>query len=793
MKSFARLLCAAGTCLLLVSVAEAQEPVWFSAQRPPRVAVLGFDDANAEAPGTRHASSVEAMLETFLKLKSQFIVVERKNLGGLLEERRRIQNGMVDIPPDDTTSRELLEKVDAYIQGTVTSIHGSRIEIDAELFSSFGGRLIAAAQRSGPEPCLRAIVERLGLALEQDFLRPSYGKLRFELTEPENVRIFLNPIPSEAAHGETNPPVERSFSVTMGEKTDLVKPWITDPTSLTIENLLSGWYSIRLARPGYEDLETDAARWEVRDRSGKAKVYDRESGRPLSQMEPDLRRFVVYVKPSATEAIDGDALGFLLHKQGGSLTVRVKRKYLDTDFSQTPQRVMLMGGKGLRLNDLEWPEEVPDNPECGLFDERQPARPDYSRTYIAAGQNFDFDQFKDGELIIDDYKGEIVPAGQYRIAVWDPNYQLEKVDAVVRDSGRKDVTRISLSRETLPLKLEVTGAGPVNRVVLRGRETNYQQNPLLNFSEPKAQRGLPVDVYKVTTNIPGLERWQQAVNLLPADETPPRYSTHSGAFSPEISQSIEKDKIARAVTITIKTGFALAGRTGLFSKPPDLFVDREVPKLLDLLLDEGNPPNFQQLSEDLAQRLKVIDLLVLNPRDMAQLRRSPELSSMVRSYVEGGGALFAFLSEAGDYGDVVGAPLVIESKSGPTDRFELAPGEVGGIVIGQRRKVEVGAQRVLPELAKVPAQAPWRMLAFTRERQGPRIIERGERESGGYVLLWLDEPGSFRGPRGETAPAIQEARARIQDRALKWARYLMVRRYAKSSKQRRQAELELGR
>jgi len=140
---------------------------------------------------------------------------------------------------------------------------------------------------------------------------------------------------------------------------------------------------------------------------------------------------------------------------------------------------------------------------------------------------------------------------------------------------------------------------------------------------------------------------------------------------------------------------------------------------------------------------------------MARLRGSPELSAMVQSYVEAGGALFAFLSEPGDYGDIIGAPLRIKSPSGPPDRFE----------------------------------EPWRVVAFREQRQGSRIIERGEREAGGYVLLWLDDPGSFRGRRRETA--VQEVRAKVEERVLKWARYLMLRRYDKTAKQRRQAELDL--
>jgi len=814
MMTFARFLAgAAGAALLLAGAAEAREPARYTAQRRPRVAVLGFKDANAEAPETRHAASVQAMLETSLQRRSQFVVVERKNLGGLLEERQRMQNGMVDIPPDDTTSRELLEKVDAYIQGTVTllsetaedKIHGRRIEIDAKLYFGFGGRLIVTAQRSGPEACLRSVVERLGITLERNFLRSYYSKLTFELKEPENVRIFLTPIPLDTERDEENPPAERSTAVTIGGEYDTVEPWTTDPTTYTIENLLSGWYFMRLARPGYAELKTDAARWEVRNRSGTPEVYDRLTGQPLSVIAPELRRSIVHVDPLAIEVIDGDALGFVFHKQGGSLAPRVRRQYLDADFSQVPQRVVLMGGKGLHLNNnLETPEEFSDNPDCDLFDKRQPTSPEFFRTHVTSGQAFDFDRFKGGELIIDDYKGEIVPAGQYQIVLWDPNYQVEKAGVVIRDGDIKKVTQTSLARETLPLKLEVTGARPENRVILRGRDTHYQLELPFDFAEVKEQRGLPADVYRASTDIPGLDGWRQTVELHRANVTPPKYFTRSGVFSPKITQASEDDKLTRAATLTIKTRLALAGRLDAFSLSPvppaaDLFMDRELPKILDLLLrgqelqSGGNPQDLDQLRELLAQRLKVIDLLVFDPHDMAQIRRSPEVAAIVRNYLQEGGALLAFVAEAGDYGEVVGAPLVIGTASDPTDRFELAPGDVSGFVPRLGRKVEVRSKRALPELSRLPAQGPWRVLAFTRERQSPRIVERGERESGGYVALWLDDPSSFRGPRGETIPAVQEARAKVEERVLKWARYLMYRRYDKGGKQRQQAELELGR
>src|SRR5436305_8176859 len=50
----------------------------FTAQRRPRVTVFEFENTNTDARNARYGSSVEAMLVTFLKRKSQFVVVERQ-------------------------------------------------------------------------------------------------------------------------------------------------------------------------------------------------------------------------------------------------------------------------------------------------------------------------------------------------------------------------------------------------------------------------------------------------------------------------------------------------------------------------------------------------------------------------------------------------------------------------------------------------------------------------------------------------------------------------------------------
>src|SRR5436305_8051474 len=69
------------------------------------------------------------------------------------------------------------------------------------------------------------------------------------------------------------------------------------------------------------------------------------------------------------------------------------------------------------------------------------------------------------------------------------------------------------------------------------------------------------------------------------------------------------------------------------------------------------PHERDALRKLLAQHLEVIDLLVLDPRDMAQLRRSREVSAIIDRYVQAGGALFAFGTETAEYRGVVGGPL----------------------------------------------------------------------------------------------------------------------------------------
>ncbi len=868
----------------------------FTAQRRPRVTVLGFDDNNTEAKSASYSSSVEAMLVTFLKRKSQFVVVERQKLGGLLEERQRIGKGMVQVEPGNEAAHELLEKLDAYILGSVTllnisaevdtaetqsqpqkgdqpdsgetkkrqRISGPRIEVDAKLLARFDARIIAAAQRSGPVACLRSIVERLGIALEQEFLRPYYGKLTFKLADPESVRIFLTPILLDNALDEEKPPVERSSTVKIGSGQDGVEPWTTDPAAYTIENLLSGWYSLRLERPGYDKLPVNVASWEARKTFDEIQIYERRDNLLLDDVDPEKRRYVVRVDPLRTETIDGDDRGFVFRKKGGAVQPRIKRQYLDSDFSRPPARAILLGGADLEINQVGKIDEYADDTDCDLFSEKPPTLPDYGRTYIASGQAFEFDTFKGGQLIIEDYKGEAVPAGRYSLTFWEPYYETSDTEVSVRDRDLEKSSRVSLVRQSLPLEIRVTGSQSSSRALFEGRDTHAKIETALDFDGTKVQPSLPVDSYSVATNIPGLDGWRTQVDLLPTAPSPPEIDTRSDPKKATVLPPDPAKSTDAGYQLTVKTRLSIAGRLENLSQPPnpqaaDLNVDRTTLKILNLLLygQEERPqaaesksfrdkagkvikegrdvlrginvptpplasptavpidwnkapetttpaasvtarppsppkhdasPDIEALIRLLSKNLEVLDLLILDSRDVVALRKSPEAAAAIDRWVRGGGAIFAFISEAGDYSKVFGAPLAIKALGKLTDRFELAPGSVNGILPILEKKVKVKSKRALPELAKLTPGDGWRVVAYTKSQKAPRIIERGERDKGGYIAVWLDDPTSFQGRKGGTVVQVERTRANLEERVVEWARYLMYRRFDKAGDQKRRAE-----
>lgn len=355
--------------------AAAQEPGSdrrnFTAQHKAKVAVMKFENTNAEATAQGFGASVSAMLITFLKRQSQLVVVERQNLDLLLDEWKKRETGVVQAPPDtdplqapvlDPTQalalpapqqQPLFEYIDAILDGRVTVLgdcgdnrrdaQGARapapppsedrcsVEIDARLISPRDAHIIAAAHRSGKRSDLRSTVEALGVDLEQGLLRPYYGNLTLTVDQPTNVRVFLTPILRKGASDDERPAVPLDRTFTPQPTQVLVEKWVTTPNVANVASLLGGWYSVRLERPGFESVGVDNTRLQLNDTAGQTPRLEQINGAPLT---PEQQSFVVQIVPFETRKWPTDGRQVQLSKKGGSVAIRVRREFLDREYRE---------------------------------------------------------------------------------------------------------------------------------------------------------------------------------------------------------------------------------------------------------------------------------------------------------------------------------------------------------------------------------------------------------------------------------------------------------------------------
>lgn len=808
----------ASTCLLVwllaPSVAEASLDTAYTAQRKPRITVLRFDDTNADARSRLYGESVSAMLVTFLKRKSQFVVVERQKLEEVLQEWRRNQSGLTNITSGDPSSRELLEKLDGILIGSVTLL-GEQIEIDAKLLSRQDGRIIAATQRSGPIGCLRQIVERLGTAIEQEFLRPYYGRLKITIPDPLNVRVFLTPILVDNALDEERPPIELGVSVRPEPGADVVRPWVTDPTTLVIENVLSGWYTLRLERSGYEGAGAENARFEFNSMLGE--VVHKASALPVDQ-GGDEGMFLVEVRPLETSQLD-ELVELQLRKRAGSVSVEARRQFVDREPGQVPGMRVLVASRDLELDRASRAGLVEPGEECSRFVVEDPViLQRFPETKVRAGARFDFEAFKGGSLWIEDYRGEPLPAGRYVTLTWAPNHRIDKRSSVVvndNDRGRRITAELRRSTAKLELLVSERQKGSVARLVCE--ETGFTTEVPLDFEERATVPDVPLDRCTLTHNVPGFGSWRQTIGLLP-DEVPqpPTLEELSALLTPPSGDGKEVDPVdnPRAVPIPVKTQLWIGGREPVNGVPPGVHFDPMVGQILaDLVRDlesenrgiqasqakatqsllvaaprAGEPeqtPRRRRLAL-LEWRLALTDLLLLDATDIARLRRFPELAERLRAFVEAGGALAASVAEAGDYAAIFGAPLAVQPKFQKTDQVELFPGEVPEMAL--QLEGELSDDRQLPRFAHVKNRiAGWRVVAFAKKGKEPQIVERGELTSGGYAQVWAENLTAV-----GNLPEVTTVRQKLFDRALVWAQYLMFRRLDREGRQMAEARQKLG-
>lgn len=782
----------------------AHEEQKYTAQRRPRVTVMEFRDTNATADETAYGESVSAMLVTYLKRKSQFVVVERQDVQSVLTEWTRNQEGQTK---QDLTSGqiELLERIDVIIQGSVTML-GNRIEIDGKLLSREDGRIITAAERSGPIDCLRQIVDRLGVALENGFLTPYYGRVQLTIYEPENVHFLLTPILTPNALDEEKPPSELEATTLPGEKKDTIRKWITSPATFMIENVLAGWYTLRLTRGGYEDVKIpNALLRAVETPSGFEVRYHADRRMlPLGQA-PDgerLRSLLVRVDRLETNEIDLSARGVEMRKLQGALDFSVfnenkeplpdarvmmksvalainpgykealRKKLAEIETARTGGKSVKESSAGEKKTEegktkdegsvleralykslglmvgsplgekADQGETKKKETVCEFFEEERPPAFDHGSRVVRPGESFNPDDFKGGDLYFEEYHGETVPVGMYEVAVWAPRQELRKLTIMVsEDRDLAKLRRVNLERR----RQDVLIVGKsTSKVRFTGEETGLEQEYSLDAENGQRSVSLPVDLFDMECDSDGLGTWRRQLDLRPASDEPPAFDD---AFMEEPSNGeVGQDSASLPAAVRVKSTIWVGGRFQGFRPFPHTFYNPRVGELLDQILNETSAYDWSSLEADndklaaLADRLQDVDLLILDEDDMSRIRVFPELAAVIRGYVEGGHALFAFVTREGDYQSVVGRPLTLKRRHFGADRVRL---NLEGGSPKFDYDIEVGWRRPLPRVKtkSYRASPEWKIVSYTKKQKKPRVIESGNPVEGGYVMVWFETAG----------------------------------------------------
>jgi TolB-like protein len=785
----------------------------YSAQRKPRVAVMKFENTNDVAKKQAFGESVSAMLGTFLKRKSQFVVVERQNLDKVLSEWKLEGAGATEA----SGAPSVLSSIDAILDGRVTVLttaQGDEIEIDARLISKRDAHIISAGHQSGPTACLRATVEQLGIELEQGFLRPYYGTLTVTVSEPVNARIYLTPVLASGALDDEKPPLELDRTVSAQNRSAYEK-WITKPTQATISNLLVGWYTIRIEHPGYEGVGTDNFKLVIQDAFGQAVPAAAGSAAPGIGAEP--RQFLIQIKPLETTRWPLDGAPVRLRKMSGSVTLKIKRQYVDTDFKDArdlPDLATFLRAEKVDVNDLD--DLVSKDDDADKCRKDRPVTAAFLsimeslRACTSPISEAVLESFKVGDLAVHNYHRfakdarSFLPTGSYKVQARHPTYDAS-TDVVfdVTNSTDDRTVLIELRRQLGTLTLFRAGtADAPHHLRLVGRETRFERQVALDFTGRKDITDLPVDTYVMTTDIPGFEKWQSVVRLEPTAR-PSQPQATAEKFFDDTCELVPDKPLAMGASIEVKMHPWLSGRVdslnlfqhvNLVRRPlvdalESALMTEEAKKdraqvarpnnAQSLLIQSGGPTPTASTQQDpveiLRSALRLTDLLYLNDRDMSRLAAVPRVGAVVREYIDRGGALFCFVSTPADYSSVLGAAIPLNTTA-MRQTIELYPGVVPSVQLTIRQQLTTKRNIPLVRHSTKEPLSEWRVLAFRKKGKEPAILERGTPDTGGYVMVWLDTPADLL-----THEATRETIAEIEKRAIAWGQYLMYRRFGPGS------------
>ncbi len=765
----------------------------FSAQEPPKVAILIFNDTDSKAGKRMLGKTVSTMMVSFLKDNSQFSVVDRQNTTILLEEWRRIQEGQISSNQGtlENTFQSVealaLEGLDRFILGDVSIVGNldgkDLVEIDARLLR-LDGSIHTVAHGSGEEGCLRDLVHKVGRALEQKAMESEYGELEIRVDNPEKVWIHLTPVPLESDERAT--PAELGLSLDIGnlQKSPVQSLWITDPKRIVIDDVLTGYYSLRLDRAGYRRLGTKSSHWRLRQENGTLVPYygeERISG------PAGAGRFLVKVDRDRRTVVDRQ---FVLEEAVGSLV-----PILALDYPAVDMAVPEVELTPLDLDRDYWPPQ----PGLGCLDTKSSRAERGHETESLPTPQRSFEGFATGnESVRSDseqryssvlFHGltnsalEELATGKYRLRIRLRDYEPWDKDLLLDGDSRVE---IDLKRKRGRFALQTTQPVHEKRLFIEGQTTGYTTSKILS---PRPGNiifeSVPIDTYRAFTDIEGFSAWDTFFDTLPFPVETDQVIREQPSDEKPFGENQEPDPCRRTV---VKSQMWIAG--DLVEPSSTAFFDACFHQLVDKILvdptrqtetgveigmaDAVVSPSTRQarqiqhdsgdLLQQLDDRLLDQDLIVLDDESISKIRSHRGLSASLHAFLVRGGVLVTFLSQPGQYKKIFGKELTVETTD-KHSKWQIRPGSVNNFKVELERKKQDWQRS---ELDLGDSETEWKRLAVQKRPNRPLILERAVGQ--GYVIVIATSSGSVQ-------RQIPEIWPRILRRAFLLAQYAMFRRY----------------
>jgi TolB-like protein len=200
----------------------------YSFRKKPTIAILPFNNANAQAKETEFGRTISAMLATAMRNNTNFETVERSEVQRVLEEKVL---GESSATVEKAQQIGKLYNVEVILLGDVSLID-STLHIDARLIDTENSRVAVALYGTCHDLTkIRDVVEKLAKDLEQNYLRQWMGSISIT-SQPAGAEVYL----------------ENKFI-------GLTK----DQSPLKVADLLEGKYHLKFIQGGYFDWEGDIA------------------------------------------------------------------------------------------------------------------------------------------------------------------------------------------------------------------------------------------------------------------------------------------------------------------------------------------------------------------------------------------------------------------------------------------------------------------------------------------------------------------------------------------------------